>query len=326
MPDPGLHRFMTTPACRILLGSMHITYPGAEAPDRSRFVRSLGLRIHLHEWGDPAAPPIVCTHGFADHGRGFDLLAPLLAHAGYRVIAVDARGHGDSDRPDAYHWFPEVLDLVQVLRDLGEPAHVVGHSRGGGQATDAAGVYPAGVRKLVNLDGFGPPSDEGFEVPGRPRENLTAPGQMARFLDWRSRAAGRETFRPCATLEELAARRKEQNPRLSDEWLLYFAAAGARRTEHGWAWKVDPFAGRGMGPFRPDWIAPNWRRLRVPMLAVIGSEPDTWGPLPEPLLGERLSNVPDLERCVVEDAGHFMHMEQPERTARILLDFLEGGA
>jgi pimeloyl-ACP methyl ester carboxylesterase len=59
------------------------------------------------------------------------------------------------------------------------------------------------------------------------------------------------------------------------------------------------------------------------MLAIIGSEQDTWGPLPEEILAERLANVPHLDRGVVADAGHFMHIEQPERTARLLLDYLE---
>ena len=45
--------------------------------------------------------------------------------------------------------------------------------------------------------------------------------------------------------------------------------------------------------------------------------------LPEPLLDERLSNVPDLERVVVQGAGHFVHMERPKETARILLDWLD---
>ncbi len=299
-----------------------VTYPGAVAPERSRFIRSLGLDIHLVEWGDPSAPPIVCTHGFADHARGYDLMAPLLADAGYRVLSTDARGHGDSERPDTYNWFPEILDLGNVLRDLGRPAHVVGHSRGAGQATDAAVMFPQTVRKLVNMDGFGPPTDAGFNPPGRERQAQTAPEHMAEWLDWRTKAALRTTFRPCATLEELAARRKVQNPRLSDEWLLYFAACGSRETPEGFVWKVDPLAGRGVGPFRPDWIAPNWVRLRMPLLALVGSEPDTWGPLPEPLLSERLSYVPELERDVIPDAGHFMHIEQPERTARRILDFL----
>ena len=54
-------------------------------------------------------------------------------------------------------------------------------------------------------------------------------------------------------------------------------------------------------------------------------EPDTWGPLPEPTLSQRLSYVPKLERGVIAEAGHFMHIEQPEAVARIVLDWLDAG-
>jgi pimeloyl-ACP methyl ester carboxylesterase len=59
------------------------------------------------------------------------------------------------------------------------------------------------------------------------------------------------------------------------------------------------------------------------MLAVIGSEPDTWGPLPDSVIGPRLANVPRLDRATVEGAGHFVHMEQPGAVAALLLDYLE---
>ena len=56
------------------------SFPGAVAPERrSRFVSS-GLRLELYEWGDPAGRPLVLCHGFFDHARGFDTLAPLLAN------------------------------------------------------------------------------------------------------------------------------------------------------------------------------------------------------------------------------------------------------
>lgn len=300
---------------------MEISYPGAVAPARSRFVRSLGLRIHVCEWGDPEAEPVILTHGFYDHARGFDLLAPRLAER-YRVLAIDSRGHGDSDWADEYSWPTDILDVIHVLRDLGRPAHLVGHSRGGGLATDAAILDPGSVRKLVNLDGFGPP-EEGFEIPGRAHETRTPPENLAWYLDWRQRSAARSGFRPAPDVGVLAERRQAQNPRLSLDWLRYFASAGSRRTEDGYVWKFDPFAGRGMGPFRPEWIAPNWTRLRVPMLAVVGGVPDTWGPLPEPMLSKRLAHVPRLDRAVVEGAGHFMHIEKPEETARLILDWLE---
>jgi pimeloyl-ACP methyl ester carboxylesterase len=317
---------------------MDVSYPGAVAPARERFVESLGLRLHVVEWGEAEAPPLLLTHGFYDHARSFDTFAPLLARR-YRVLALDSRGHGDSDWPDAYSWLSDVLDVVNVLRGLGRPAHVVGHSRGGGLATDAALLFPGGVRRLVNMDGFGPPP-EGFQAEGMRRYQGTVPELLAAFLDWRRANVARRSFRPSPSLDELAARRRQQNPRLSQEWLRYFAARGAREVEaenvqaapgaarsegearaKGWVWKVDPYAARGFGPWRPEWIAPAWRGLAMPMLAIWGDQPDTWG-LPDPWRSERLGYVPVLETAVVAGAGHFMHIEKPAETAAFVLDFL----
>jgi pimeloyl-ACP methyl ester carboxylesterase len=298
---------------------MEISYPGAVAPEKSRFVRSLGLRLHVVEWGDERATPVLLTHGFYDHARSFDTLAPRLAER-FRVLALDSRGHGDSDWPDAYSWLADVLDVVNVLRDIGRPTHIVGHSRGGGLATDAALLFPEGVLRLVNIDGFGPPPT-GWEAEGMRRYEGTVPELLAAFFDWRRTNVERRSFRPSPSLDELAARRRQQNPRLSLEWLRYFAFHGAREIEGGFVWKVDPYAARGFGPWRPEWIAPAWRRLRMPMLALWGDQPDAWG-LPDPWRSERLAHVPALERAVVAGAGHFLHIEKPAETARLVVDFL----
>jgi pimeloyl-ACP methyl ester carboxylesterase len=294
-------------------------YPGAVAPERSRDFVSHGVRLRVHEWGDPAAPPLVLLHGAFDHGRGFDLLAPLLATR-FRVVALTARGHGDSEWDDPYAWPNDVSDAVELMLSLGRPVHLVGHSRGGGMATDAAIWAPDCVRKLVNIDGFGPPP-EGFAPPGATPDTRPLPLRFADFLDSR-REAARRRWRPYPTLDDLVARRRSQNPRLSVEWLRYFLFHGARETEAGWVWKTDPRFAGGFGPWKPDWIAPGWRRLRMPMLAVVGSEPDTWQ-LPAAVTDERLANVPRLERATVQGAGHFVQMERPRETADLLLGFLE---
>ena len=74
---------------------MEATYPGAVAPERHRTLSSLGLGLHVAEWGDPEAEPVLLLHGFYDHVHAFDLLAPLLATR-FRVVSYDARGHGQS--------------------------------------------------------------------------------------------------------------------------------------------------------------------------------------------------------------------------------------
>jgi pimeloyl-ACP methyl ester carboxylesterase len=295
-------------------------YPGAVPPERSRDVMSLGIRLRLHEWGDPARPPLVLCHGMFDHARGFDTLAPLLAER-FRVVAIDARGHGDSAWADAYGWLVDLADIANVIRGLGRPAHVLGHSKGGGQALDVACQLPELVRQVVNLDGFGP-SPEGFRPPGFELDTRSLPERFADFLD-RRRAEEERAWRPYASLEDLVTRRRRMNPRLSPEWLRYFLHYASREVEGGRVWKVDPLAAGGFGPFKPEWIAPSWQRLRAPLLAVIGSEPDTWGPLPEALLAERLAFVPKLERATVQGAGHFVHMERPRETAELALAWLD---
>jgi pimeloyl-ACP methyl ester carboxylesterase len=291
-----------------------VEFPGAASPERHFIFESLGLRMHALEWGAPEAPAIVLCHGMWDHARSFATLAPFLADR-YRLIALDARGHGDSQWGQSYNWVIWVNDIITLIRSLDQPVYLIGHSMGGGQATDAARALPDRVRKLVNIDGFGPPP-EGEHM--RP-----VPERFAEFLDFRRRITKRPAWRPYRSIDELAERRRAQNPRLSLEWLRFFAFHGARQTEEGWLWKSDPQMAAGMGPWTPDWIGPSYRTLKMPLLAIVGSEPDTWGPLPKAVLDERLANAPVLERRTIAGAGHFVHIEQPEATARAILEFLE---
>jgi len=289
-------------------------YPGTVEPEREGVVESAGIALHYAEWGDPKGDPLVLCHGMWDHARGFAVLAPLLARR-YRVVALDARGHGESEWAPAYSWPTDVADIVSVLRSLGRPAHLVGHSKGGGQVTDAAAATPEMVRKVVNIDGFGPP-------PFGP-EDVATPERCRSYLDARRTAAERGGWRPYPSLDDLVERRRVQNPRLSREWLRYFVYHAAREAQDGWRWKSDPLMAHGFGPWSPDWIAPAYAHMHRPVLAIVGSERDTWGPLPEPLLGDRLRVFRDLKRATIRGAGHFVHMEQPVETARVILEFLE---
>lgn len=290
------------------------TYAGAVEPEREAFVESLGLRVHVIEWGDPAAPPVVLCHGFWDHARSFAVLGPMLASR-YRAVAIDARGHGDSEWAGAYSWPSNIHAVVSVLRWLGRPAHLVGHSMGGGHAVDTARSAPELARSVVSIDGFGPP-------PLTADEEARLCERFAGFLDVRRAAARRGDWRPYPTFDELVERRRAQNPRLPTDWLRYFVFHGARQAADGWRWKSDPLLAQGFGPWRPEWIAHGYARLHAPMLAIVGSENDTWGPLPDAVTGPRLARIQRLTRATVAGAGHFVHMEQPAATAGLILDFL----
>ena len=72
-------------------------FPGAVAPARQYKIDVGGLALAVHEWGNEAGQPLFLVHGGFDFGRTFEVFAPKLAAAGWRVVTWDQRGHGDSD-------------------------------------------------------------------------------------------------------------------------------------------------------------------------------------------------------------------------------------
>ena len=89
-------------------------------------------------------PLVVLAHGIGDSRHSYRFVAPALAAAGYRVASVDLRGCGESSATwDGYSRTDIGGDLVALVRHLGGPAVVVGHSIGGGAATVAAEIVAA---------------------------------------------------------------------------------------------------------------------------------------------------------------------------------------
>jgi pimeloyl-ACP methyl ester carboxylesterase len=259
--------------------------------------------------GRPAAPPLPVTA--SDRAR-----FATLRRCSPRAIASPPSPRGRHSGGRALRLVRAHRDIVAVMRTFAAPVHLIGHSMGGGHVTDAARALPELVRRIVNIDGFGPP-------PLTADEEARTPERFAGYLDQRRAAAQRLDWRPYASLDQLIERRRAQNPRLGAEWLRYFVFHAARQRADGWRWKADPLLAQGFGPWRPDWIEHSYARLRAPLLAVMGSENDTWGPLPEAIVGPRLAGVARLQRAVVAGAGHFVHMERPRETAQVLLDYLE---
>lgn len=294
-------------------------FPGARPPDRLRRVDSAGVSIQVHEWGDEAAPPILLTHGGFDFARTFSVFAPLLADGGFRAVAWDQRGHGDSQHAHLYSWDADVRDAVAVLDSIGTaPIPILGHSKGGQLMLQLADACPHRVSYLVNFDGL--PGNWGTpDVSDHERSRLREES-LRQWLDHRRRAADLER-RP-GTLDELARRRSRMNPRLSFEWLRYLAGVGARRDPDGWRWKIDPTLRMGgFGPWRPDWALHRLSALGMPLLGVVGMQPEEMGMgvTPESIQ----AFLPPGARVIpFEDAGHFVHIEQPKRAAELVLEAL----
>ena len=108
--------------------------------------------------GGPARPTVVLLHGLASQRRFWNLVAPGVVAAGFRVVALDQRGHGDSARPDGpYDVATCAADVLAVLTDLGVTAQtgavVVGHSWGAAVALAVAATEADRVRAVVAIDG-----------------------------------------------------------------------------------------------------------------------------------------------------------------------------
>lgn len=300
-------------------GSPAVTYPGAQAPERERRVDAGGISIAVHEWGAPDAPPLMLVHGGFDFGRTYDAFAPRLARRGWRVVTWDQRGHGDSDHASLYSWDADLRDYIAVLDDLspGTPIPVVGHSKGGAITLQLADSQPYRFSHVVNLDGI-PHKRNAPDVADHQRTKMMA-ADLAAWLDHRRRAA--ELVRKPGTLDEVATRRGRMNPRLDHDWLRYLVSVGAREDADGWRWKIDATMRMGgFGPWRPEWSLYRLPGLPMPFLAVLGMQPEEmgWGTEPENVLGW----LPLGGRCeLMEDAGHFVHIEQPDTVAEMVLDF-----
>src|SRR6218665_2427623 len=89
-------------------------YPGPRAPDPQRRIDANGVGLAGYEWRAADAPPVLLVHGAPAFARAFDIFAPLIADAVFRVVSYDQRGHGDSAHAALYGWVADERDLLAV--------------------------------------------------------------------------------------------------------------------------------------------------------------------------------------------------------------------
>jgi len=297
----------------------------------SSFLPIRGLQYHLHSWGDatlaaPERPPLVMLHGWMDVGASFQFVVDALAAAdGFDrwVVAPDWRGFGLTAAPGAdSYWFPDYLADLDALLDavLGAagwtgPIDLLGHSMGGNVVMSYAGVRPARIRRLVNLEGFGMPET-------RPQQ---APKRLAQWLD---ELKTPQTLRSYDSLQEVAGRLLQNNPLLTLDKAAWLAPHWARQQPDGrWHILGDP-AHRRVNPvlYRRDEVLETWKLITAPLLWVEGDLTDIskwWGHrYPRSDFDARLAVVPTVQRERLSPCGHMLHHDQPEALAAKLQRFL----
>ena len=292
-------------------------------PSRSRFAIIRGLRYHLREWGPADGAPerrLFMLHGWMDVSASFQFVVDAL-DAGWQVVAPDWRGFGLSQRAAAdCYWFPDyVADLESILDAVqgDAPAHLVGHSMGGNIALLYAGIRPARVRTVVNLEGVGLRSTSPEQAPGR-------------YAQWLDELKSGGSLRDYASVEEVAQRLQRNNPRLPAERAAFLAQHWAVPDGNGRFRVAGDPAHRIVNPvlYRLDEALACWRAIASPTLMVLASDTEVLRHVAEGRdaalkeLARRFAAVEGAEQATVENAGHMLHHDQPAAVARLIEDFL----
>ena len=121
---------------------------------RDKWLTINGLSFHYRDWGG-GGQGIILLHGLASTCRIWDLVAPIMAQDGHRVVAMDQRGHGASAKPEQGYDFATVSrDLAGLIEGLGmERPLIVGHSWGADVALEFAAANPEVPKGLCFVDG-----------------------------------------------------------------------------------------------------------------------------------------------------------------------------
>ena len=267
------------------------------------FVEVRGLRLHLIERGE--GEPSLLLHGWLDHARSFDLLAPMLPG---RTLALDFRGHGDSGWVGAggfYHFIDYLSDVDGVLDRLGlETVRIVGHSMGAAVGLLYAAAQPARVKHLTLIDGA-PLAIQPKEIPERLVSHLS---------DLRSLKRER---RRVDSVDDAIRRMQRFNPALSPRAARLLAEAGLEDL----TWKWDPLLrAHSPLPVTEDAVRLIVAGVRAKVLAIRGESGFLQD---EQELRERFPSL-KMDYQSISGAGHHVHLDAPEAVAQLIQEAWAG--
>ncbi|MFD0900146.1 alpha/beta fold hydrolase [Actinomadura sediminis] len=284
----------------------------------SRLAAIDGVRLHYVEGG--RGEPLVLLGGWPQNWWQFHKIMPALAER-YRVIAVDIRGMGGSDKPEGgYDKKTMALDVLGLLRHLGhDRAHIAGHDIGAMVAQALAADHPEVVKKLVLLDVHHP--DEtftGLTLLPQPDQHVdgdfTAGSRI--YLWWfalnqvrglpETLLAGRERAWIDALFDYMLLDPRSIGDRDRDLYARAYSSPDAVRAGNAWyqAFMQDIEDQKEHPP------------LSMPTL-VLGGDHSNYDFLASVLP----SKGPDVRVAPVKDCGHYLPEKQPEAIVRELVEF-----
>jgi pimeloyl-ACP methyl ester carboxylesterase len=258
-----------------------------------------GLRFHYTDWGGDG-PPLVMLHGLSGHARTWDYTAAPLSGR-YRVLALDQRGHGDTDWAPKYGFAPMAQDLLGFLDalDLREVT-LMGLSMGGIVSFVFAAAHPERVRRLVVMD-IGP------EIAAAGATNVA------------SALAAKDTF---SSEDEAFTQARASNPRPTDDRLRHRVSHNLRLLPDGTlTFKYDKALRDPRNLFdltvEEQWEA--WRAVSCPVLLVRGDDSDV---LAAETAQRMLAENPNVSMASVPECGHSITLDNPDGMLEVVSPWL----
>ena len=262
-----------------------------------------GITLRYVDWGSDG-PAMLLLHGDMRTSRSWDAVSRRLS-ADYRVIALDARGHGDSDWTPRGYRFAERVDDLAAFCDALNLKNIIGvaHSTGGVVMSLCAQKRPGMFSRLALMEPM-VVVDERFH-------KMVAGREHAERSTWKSR-------------EELHDYLK-QHPATANwhsEVLRDVVAHEAYRRDDGlfdMKWSSATFNWADRDGDNVD-LKPVFAGLGLPILFIRSSGHQTR--IKE--LNEVQDGIPDFHRLTIENTGHNMYMERPDAIAHAVKDFAAG--
>ena len=297
---------------------------GARVTHRQVEVNGIGL--HVAELG--SGPPVILCHGFPELWYSWRLQLPALAQAGYRAIAPDMRGYGQSSIPadvNAYDLLTVCDDMLGLLDELGaQRAVFVGHDWGAGVVWQLAQAHPARVAAVA-----------GMSVPFIPR---TAAPPVAVLREWLGEDFYIVWFQEPGVADAALARDVRRTLTARSQWTAQWARGDDEPARPPWlseeelrvyveTFERTGFTG-GLSYYRN--LDRTWeltehlseRRIDAPALFLTGSRDPVAQFIPAQIMDGWVTDLRDT--VVIEGAGHWVQQERPRETNEALLRFLGG--
>lgn len=281
----------------------------------SQFLDIRGRRLHVRLWGPETAPMLVLLHGWCDVSASWQFVVDALAGE-WRIVAPDWRGFGLSEWNNDVYWFPDYmadLDALLLHYSPQAPVRLVGHSLGGNAACLYAGIRPARVAQLINLEGLGLRCYAPDEAPER-------------YANWLDQLRDTPSFRSYPDRSAFAARLQKENPRLSDEKARFLARQmGEDDGAGGIHLAADPFH-RWVNPtiYRVEEAKAIWRQVTAPVLWVTAADSAIFKQLfaiDSEEYRSRIACFREVREVMLQDCGHNLHHDQPQQVAQLIEEF-----